>query len=232
MNARTITWSVAVLSLAIVSSVGAQPVSPAPDVATPASAPAPAASRVAQPKPNALPPAEIVASVSSAGFKPLSRPVQRGAVYYVFARDSYLMDVRVAVDARSGRVLSATRVAGTSYGGPGYESYGRRYEPAPVPPGEIPLQQPRRPSGPAALEARRRPAERPGESAPLPRARPDEVVTGDVKEAPPRVRPDAPAANPPAEKPPAADPAAAAGSAKPQPAPPQPPIMVPVAPLE
>jgi hypothetical protein len=227
MNTRIIA-SVAVLALAIASSVGAQPLAPAPDVAPPAAAP------LAQPQASALPPAQITASVRSAGFDPLSRPVRRGPVYYVFALDRALTDVRVMVDAHSGRVLSATRLAGagTAYGGPGYESYGRRYEPAPVPPGEVPLQQPRRPSGPAALEARRRPAERPGESAPLPRTRPDEVVTGDVKEAPPRVRPDAPAANPPAAKSPAADPAAAAGSAKPQPAPPQPPIMVPVAPLE
>jgi hypothetical protein len=152
--------------------------------------------------------------------------VQRGSVYFLFALDRYLMDVRVAVDARSGRVLSATRLAGVSYGGPGYESYARRYEPAPVPPGEIPLQRPRRPSGPGSIEVGRRPVERPGESAPLPRARPGEVVTGEVKEAAPPVRPDAPAANP----------SAAAGAAKPQPAPPPPPpqqpTMVPVAPLE
>jgi len=55
----------------------------------------------------------------------------------------------------------------------------------------------------------------------VPRARPDEVVTGEVKDAAPPVRPEAPAAaNPPA------------AAAKRQPAPPPQPVMVPVAPLE
>jgi hypothetical protein len=145
-------------------------------------------------------------------------------MYVVFARDRYLMDVQVKIDARSGRVLSATRLAGVAYGGPGYEAYDRRrYEPAPVPPGEIPMQVPRRPPGAVAIESGRRPTERRGDqAAPLPRARPDEVVTGEVKEVAPPVRPGAPAANPPSAPP----------SPKPQPAPPQPPAMVPVAPLE
>jgi len=224
MNTRTTAWSVAALVLAIASGAGAQPLPlpPPPDVAPAVSAPTAAspAPRAAQPQPNALPPAEIVASVRSAGFDPLSRPVRRGSMYVVFARDRYLMDVQVKIDARSGRVLSATRLAGTAYGGPGYEAYDRRrYEPAPVPPGEIPSLAPRRPPGPVAIEGGRRSTERP---APLPRARPDEVVTGEVKDAAPPVRPDAPAA--------AANPPAAA--AKRQPAPPPQPVMVPVAPLE
>jgi len=72
---------------------------------------------------DALAPRDIIASVRAAGFNPLSRPVQRGAVYVVFAIDRYFMDVRVMVDARSGRVLSATRLAGALYGGPGYGGY-------------------------------------------------------------------------------------------------------------
>jgi hypothetical protein len=211
---------VAVLVWAIASGAGAQPLSPAPDVPSAAAPPA----RAAQPQANALPPAEIIASVRSAGFDPLSRPVRRGSMYLVFARDRYLMDVQVKIDARSGRVLSATRLAGVPYGGPGYEGYDRRrYEPAPVPPSEIPQQVPRRPPGPVAIEGGRRPTERRGDqAAPVPRERPDEVVTGDVREgAAPPVRPDAPSAGSPA----------AAGNAKPQPAPPAP-VMVPVAPLE
>jgi hypothetical protein len=223
MNTRTIAWSVAALVLAIASGAGAQPL-PVPEEAPAAAAPP----RAAQPQPNALAAAEIVASVRSAGFDPLSRPVRRGSIYVVFARDRYLMDVQVRVDARSGRVLAATRLAGVAFGGPGYEAYDRRrYEPAPVPPGEIPLQPPlqqsRRLPGPVAIGGGRRPAERSGEQpAPLPRARPDEVVTGDVKEAAPPVRTDPPAANPPA----------AAASPKPPPSPPPQPVMVPVAPLE
>jgi hypothetical protein len=221
MNARVMAWSVAILVWAIAPGAMAQPLSPAPEVPSSAAPPV----RAAQPPSNALPPAEIIASVRSAGFDPLNRPVRRGPVYLVFAHDRYLMDVQVKVDARSGRVLSATRLAGVAYGGPGYEGYDRRrYEAAPVPPGEIPLQVPRRPPGPVAIEGGRRPTERRGDQAtPVPRARPDEVITGDVKEGAPPVRPNAPSAGSPA----------AAGNAKPQPAPPPPPpVMVPVAPLE
>src|SRR5450432_1215027 len=60
-----------------------------------------------------LAPAEIIASVRSAGFDPLSRPLQRGGVYFLFAIDRQYADVRLTVDANSGRVLSATRLAGT-----------------------------------------------------------------------------------------------------------------------
>jgi hypothetical protein len=224
MNARIMVWGVAILLWAVAPGARAQPLSPAPETPPLAAPPA----RAAQPQPKALPPAEIIASVRSAGFDPLNRPARRGSVYLVFARDRYLMDVQVKVDARSGRVLSATRLAGVAYGGPGYEGYDRRrYEPAPVPPGEVPLQMPRSPPGPVAIEGGRRPTARRGDqSAPVPRARPDEVVTGDVKEAAPPVRPDAPSAVAPA----------AAGNARPQAAPPPPapppPVMVPVAPLE
>jgi hypothetical protein len=79
----------------------------------------------------ALPPDEIIASVNSAGFDPLTRPVRRGGVYVLVAADRYDMDVRVAVDAFSGRVVSATRLAGEFYDGPGDD----RYEPVPRAPG-------------------------------------------------------------------------------------------------
>src|SRR5258708_7803019 len=92
MNIRTMAWSVTALVLAIAPGVGAQPL-PAPDVAPPAPP-----ARAAQPQPSAaLPLAEILASVRSAGFDPLSRPVQRGPVYLVFALDRYLMDLLVTV---------------------------------------------------------------------------------------------------------------------------------------
>jgi hypothetical protein len=70
-----------------------------------------------------LPPHEIVASVRSAGFDPLSRPIHRGGVYLVFAIDRYDADVRVTVDAHSGRVLSAMRLAGEVYDEPGHDGY-------------------------------------------------------------------------------------------------------------
>ena len=56
---------------------------------------------------------QIAVNVRAAGFAPLSRPALRGAVYYLRAMSRGNVEMRVAVDARSGRVLSATRVSDT-----------------------------------------------------------------------------------------------------------------------
>jgi hypothetical protein len=111
-------------------------------------------------------PDEIVSVARHAGFVPRSRPVLRGAAYVMFATDHYLMDVRLTIDARSGRLLAATRLAGSAYGGPVYEgldvlpqtlprTYSPAYEPpppaydrTPAAPANVPLAnvQPRAPS--------------------------------------------------------------------------------------
>lgn len=85
-----------------------------------------------------LPPREILAEVRREGFYPVGRPVQRGPVYVLFAVDQDDFDVKLTVDAASGRVLW---VAGAvaRFGGPGY--YGHRSvwrEHPPVPPVEVP----------------------------------------------------------------------------------------------
>lgn len=85
-----------------------------------------------------LPPAEILAEVRREGYYPIGRPALRGRVYALFAVDQDDMDVKLTVDAASGRVLW---VAGAvaRVGGPGY--YGRplwRAERPPVPPADIP----------------------------------------------------------------------------------------------
>jgi hypothetical protein len=54
---------------------------------------------------------QITANVRAAGLQPLNRPMLRDAVYYVRAVNQAHAEMRVAIDARSGRVLSATRVA-------------------------------------------------------------------------------------------------------------------------
>jgi hypothetical protein len=54
---------------------------------------------------------QITAHVRASGLQPLSRPMLRGVVYYVRAINPARAEMRVAIDARSGRVLSATRVA-------------------------------------------------------------------------------------------------------------------------
>src|SRR5258708_22071987 len=85
-----------------------------------------------------LAPAEIEAEVRRAGFEPISRPLQRGRVYVLFALDPYDMDVKLTVDAGSGRVLRVTGVSGTRYGGGG--------EVQPCPP--VRLRRPARPPPP------------------------------------------------------------------------------------
>jgi hypothetical protein len=216
MNNKMIAWGTVGLLLAMPVGLRAQSTSSLEAGPVP---------RTAPPSPSGtLPAAEILASVRSAGFDPLGQPRLRGPVYVVFATDRYLMDVQLRVDARTGRVLTATRLAGAAYGGPVYEGYGTprlvapgyaagrpRYEPAPVPPGEVPLQRPRRP------------AETAKRATPVPRARPDDTVTGDVT-APARAVESGGAA---------AAPAATPANAKPdQPRSPSPPAMVPIAPLE
>jgi hypothetical protein len=66
-----------------------------------------------------LPAADIVAEVRREGFYPVSRPVHRGRVYVLFAVDQDDMDVKLTVDAASGRILwVASAVA--HLGGPGH----------------------------------------------------------------------------------------------------------------
>jgi hypothetical protein len=55
-----------------------------------------------------LPPYEAVTIARSAGFDPIGRPVRRGAQYLVRALDEDGIEVRVAVDARLGEIVSVT----------------------------------------------------------------------------------------------------------------------------
>jgi hypothetical protein len=130
-------------------------------------------------------PEEVVAVVRHAGFAPRSRPLLRGAVYVVFATDRYLMDVRLTIDARSGRVIAATRLAGATYGAPFYEGVDA-----------VPRTPPRANSPPyEAPEGRAMPAARPSlgtteqakraVGSPPPRSRPEQNATAPSKPAGP-----------------------------------------------
>src|SRR5262249_17062209 len=103
--------------------VGAGPVlalapanSPAPGLAVPFAGGPRAAGRLAR--------WEIMTEVGRGGLGPISRPVQRGRVYVLFALDRDGVDVRLTVDARNGHILWAAEVVGMPYGGPVY--YGNR----------------------------------------------------------------------------------------------------------
>ncbi len=94
---------------------------------------------------------QVAVNVRAAGFAPLSRPALRGAVYYLRAKSRSNVEMRVAVDARTGRVLSATRVSDTQRAvaespvpdePPRYEPRvrGSGYsETAPLPPADVPV---------------------------------------------------------------------------------------------
>jgi hypothetical protein len=176
---------------------------------------------------NAVPLDQITANVRAAGLEPLSRPVLRGTVYYMRAVNRARAEMRVAIDARSGRVLSATRVgseppalpvAGEPAPAPAprYEPYTstRGYsEAAPLPPAEVPGGAQPAPPGRAPNFGVTSPAKRLAAQPPVPRSRPAEPgeVTGSVPEAP------------------AAKPESAPRAPSPVPAKP---AMVPIAPLE
>jgi hypothetical protein len=94
---------------------------------------------------------QIAVNVRASGFTPLSRPALRGAVYYLRAMSRGNVEMRVAVDARTGRVLSATKVSDTQRAAaqspvpdapPRYEPRirGSGYsETAPLPPSDVPV---------------------------------------------------------------------------------------------
>jgi hypothetical protein len=160
--------------------------------------------------PRTLAPSEIMMEVRRTGFEPISRPVQRGSVYVVVALDGDDLDVRLTIDAHSGRLLWVADVRGTRYGGYyGYPAGPRRVRP-PVPPVDIPSSGPDRNNlRPDTTAAFVRP------SPPLPRTRPGELTSAVNKES--------------------AVPAPAAAPVNPDVAPAAklPPVtMVPVAPLE
>lgn len=95
-----------------------------------------------------VPPHEVLTMLRSTSFEPLGRPVRQGANYIVRAVDRRGEEVRLVVDAYSGRVRSvaptghgpryAAPVARSPYDGPGLlpppyygPGYGRGYGPGP-----------------------------------------------------------------------------------------------------
>jgi hypothetical protein len=139
-----------------------------------------------------LAPSQIIVEARRAGFEPIGRPVQRGPVYVQVARDGDDIDVKLTIDAHSGRLLWIADISGARYGGY-YPAWPRRVRP-PVPPAEIPNIGPDRnnfrPDGTATTV---------GPSPPLPRTRPGELTSAVAPaQAAAAVNPDvAPAAKPP-----------------------------------
>jgi hypothetical protein len=124
-----------------------------------------------------LPPTDIIAEVRREGFHPVSRPVHRGRVYVLFAVDQDDMDVKLTVDAASGRVLWAAGAV-AHLGGPGhYRSHWRAERPPVSSPGDdIPnAASPVRSNARAAGRARNTPLKR---FPPLPRTRPVDLDDG------------------------------------------------------
>jgi hypothetical protein len=156
--------------------------------------------------PRTLAPAQIIMEVRRAGFKPMSRPVQRGPVYVVSALDGEEFDVKLTLDAYSGRLLWVADIGRTRLGSYyGYPAWPYRARPL-VPPADIANSGPDMNIRPDRTAVRSLP--------PLPRARPVELTSAMSTQS----------ATPPAQ-----DPPDVAAAAKP---PPVAPTMVPIAPLE
>jgi hypothetical protein len=199
-----------VISVAVPVLALAQPYSPARDIAVPLAGASGTAGTLA--------PWEIITEVRRAGFGPISRPVQRGRVYVLFALDQDGVGVRLTVDARSGHILWAAEVVGMPYGGPVY--YGNRawspYGRPPVPPATVPNTGPGRTSfGPIRNNTSMQ------RSPPLPRTRPADLAGAVAKESGAGTR-----------REPKAEAAGQSHVAPARTAPPAQPTMVPVAPLE
>ena len=160
---------------------------------------------------DALPPYEVATIIRSSGFIPVGRPVRRGHFYEIQAIDPYDMNVRVAVDARSGRILSVEDATLAAAYARGPVPYGLRpppyrlgwafhgEPPPPLPPRAIP--------GTRATRA----------VAPLPRVRPETAAPpAQLAAKPAEVTGSTPAAKPPeATSPAATKPAETAPSALP-----------------
>ena len=94
---------------------------------------APAAAEPVRPAqsaaPGVLPPYEIVTIIRSTGLDPLGRPIRRGPHYVLYAIGDDDREVRVLVNARSGKIVSVTPVETASRLPPGAAV--ERYEPMP-----------------------------------------------------------------------------------------------------
>jgi hypothetical protein len=66
---------------------------------------------------DALPAYEILASVRSLGFNPITRAVRRGSYYVLHAVDPRGDEVRMVADAQLGDIVSITRVLAPRYNG-------------------------------------------------------------------------------------------------------------------
>ncbi|HEY6995887.1 MAG TPA: hypothetical protein VH397_19455 [Xanthobacteraceae bacterium] len=72
-----------------------------------------------------VPPYEVAAIVSSAGFEPLGRPLRQGPVYTMRALDPSGEEVRVIVNAQMGRIVRIVPVTMPRYGVPVVRPPGR-----------------------------------------------------------------------------------------------------------
>jgi hypothetical protein len=81
-----------------------------PAAAAPAASPPPASPPPPKPETGFVTPYEIVRTVRSAGFHPVSRPIREGASYVLRATDFRGLQMRVVLDARTGVIRDATRI--------------------------------------------------------------------------------------------------------------------------
>lgn len=84
-----------------------------------AAAPAPHPVPLPPPAIGFVSPYEIMRTVRSAGFHPVSRPMREGTSYVLRATDFRGVPMRVALDARTGVIRDATRIVPADSSPPG-----------------------------------------------------------------------------------------------------------------
>lgn len=104
-----------------------------PVAAAPAARPPPT---VPPPKPATgfVSPYEIMRTVRSAGFHPLSRPLREGASYVLRATDFRGLPMRIVLDARTGVIRDATRIVAEGAAASAAPRLGTEAAPAAPPP--------------------------------------------------------------------------------------------------
>jgi len=142
----------------------------------------------------ALPPYEILTIIRSTGFQPIGQPVRNGQTYVLHAVDPYDLEVRLVIDAHTGRILSAgdppQRYAAPYRGAPPYDPsdapvYGRIFGTPMIDDGFGPV---RPPAGVPNVRPQAKAA-----AAPLPRPRPYILdATGSIGSPPAQKNPEAP----------------------------------------
>lgn len=127
---RIVTIGVAAVALSLFwLPFGSVAIAQTPAAAAPAAHPPSAGPPPPKPATGFVSPYEIVRTVRSAGFHPVSRPLREGASYVLRATDFRGLPMRIVLDARTGVIRDATRIVPAGAGLSATPPYGQVSDP-------------------------------------------------------------------------------------------------------